>query len=143
MKVNKSRNRHRNRGYAIEEMSNLSDTEFKKMFRMCRESFFDLEKQLDPILSRDEEMSSRSSGSPITTRTRLAVTLRWLAGGLHSDLCFAWGISCSVFYSTRGVLWPTIEALDKLLTLSFPLNDDERLAELAQGFREHSGKHLV
>jgi hypothetical protein len=135
----KFKNRHRNRGYAIEEMNYLSDLDFKKMFRMDRLSFLELEKQLDPYLIRNDVMSIRSSGSPISTRTRLAVTIRWLAGGSHLDICFAFGVSASSFYSDRGILWPTIEALNSILDISFPLNDDSALAELAKGFREHSG----
>ncbi len=85
-------------------------------------------------------MSNLCSGSHFTSRTRLAVTLRWLARGSYLDICFAFGISYTSFYSDRGVLWPTIEELDKLLTLSFPLKDNAALGELARGFREHSGK---
>ena len=53
----KFKNRHRNRGYAIEEMNYLSDLDFKKMFRMDRLSFLELEKQLDPYLIRNDVMS--------------------------------------------------------------------------------------
>eukprot|EP01033_Poteriospumella_lacustris_P007850 gene7850-gene8596 len=35
-------NRHRNRGYAVEEVEQLSDVEFRKMFRMTREGFSSL-----------------------------------------------------------------------------------------------------
>ncbi len=51
VRINKPKNRHRNRGYAIEEMANMSESEFAKMFRMSRDSFNDLELQLDPILT--------------------------------------------------------------------------------------------
>jgi hypothetical protein len=49
--------------------------------------------------------------------------LRWLAGGIYVDICFAWGIGHSTFYHERGVLWPKIEALDKHLPLGFPVCD--------------------
>ena len=35
----KPKNRHRNRGFAAEEMDNLSDALFKEMFRIDREAF--------------------------------------------------------------------------------------------------------
>ena len=105
---------------------------------MSRESFEDLEERLDPLIRRDEVKAKASSGSAISTRTRIAVTLRWLAGGSYIDLCFAWGIGYSTFFCQRGVLWPTIDAIDELFKLGFPINDEHALAELARGFREHS-----
>lgn len=80
-----------------------------------------------------------SSGSPISVTTRLALTLRWLAGGSYLDLCFAWGVSSSTFYHADGVLWPTVQALDREFSIGFPFGDEGRLEELAAGFREHSG----
>jgi hypothetical protein len=91
------------------------------------------------LRQRDERKARNSSGSPISLRTRLAVTLRWLAGASHWDLCFAWGLSSSSFYSPRGVLWPTIKAINKAFKMGFPANDEDRLEQLAAGFRQHSG----
>lgn len=66
------------------------------------------------------------------------VTLRWLAGGSYLDICFGWGIASSTFYSDRGALWPTIDALDDIFELGFPINDINALTELERGFSEHS-----
>ena len=99
------------------------------MFRIDRATFIELEEQLDPTIKRNELKATQSSGSFIPTTTRLAVTLRWLAGGSYLDLCFAWGIAKSTFYCERGVIWPTIEALDGLLKLGFPLYDSVALKE--------------
>ena len=88
------------------------------MFRMSRGSFADLEEELDPFLRRDEMKATASSGSPISTRTRLAVTLRWLAGGSHIDLCFAWGIAHSTFYSERGIFSSLIPLIPSFPFLS-------------------------
>jgi hypothetical protein len=138
-KRRKPRNHHRNRGFAVNEMNGLDDDTFKKMFRLDRGTFHELAEELDPHLVRDDQKAINSSGSSIPTTTRLAVTLRWLAGGQQLDLCFAWGIGRSTFFSERGVLWPTITALDKVLKIGFPIGDNEALAELAAGFRDHSG----
>jgi hypothetical protein len=126
-KRRKPKNSHRNRGFAIEEMSKLSERDFTRMFRIDRATFVELVEILDPHLRRNEEQAMRSSGSVIPTETRLAATLRWLAGGNYIDICFAWGVGKSTFFSERGVLWPTIEALDQILDLGFPLNDLEAL----------------
>ncbi len=68
----------------------------------------------------------------------LTCTLRWLADGSHIDLCFAWGIGYSTFYSNRGVLWPTIEAIDEAFLIGLPIDDVEKLEKLSQGFYEQS-----
>ena len=88
----KPRNFHRNRGFALDEMNRLSDALFQRMFRLTRAAFDELVTLLDPLIARNIAKAMNSSGSPISTRTRLAVTLRWLAGGQQIDICFAWGI---------------------------------------------------
>jgi hypothetical protein len=128
----------RNRGFAIHEMERLEDSLFRRMFRLDRETFFDIVRQISPIIQRDETYAINASGQPITAVTRLAVTLRWLAGGSSLDLCFAWGISRASFYSERGVLWTTIDALDSILQIGLPINDNAALEELARGFSIHS-----
>jgi hypothetical protein len=135
----KSRNFHRNRGFAVEEMDHLDPSTFKRMFQVDRSTFDELLDLITPHLIQCSEVTKNSSGSFICTKTRLAVTLRWLAGGSHLDLCFAWGVAHSTFFSERGVLWPVIEALDDAFALGFPVNDLNRLAELSKGFYEHSG----
>ena len=69
---------------------------------------------------------------------RLAVTLRWLAGALYLDLCFAWGIATSTFYHPEGVLWPTLQAIDAAFDIGFPVDDPVALEALSQGFTQHS-----
>jgi len=88
----KPRNCNRNRGYALDEMNRLSDSTFRRMFRLTRAAFNELVTLLDPMIVKNPIKATNSSGSSISTRTRLAVTLRWLAGGQQIDLCFAWGI---------------------------------------------------
>ena len=75
-------NRRRNRHYALEEVQQLTDSEFMKMFRMNRAGFVALLELISPFLHEPyDEMAIASSGSPITQATRLYVTLRYLAGG--------------------------------------------------------------
>jgi hypothetical protein len=107
-------------------MDVLSDSVFKKMFCVDRPTFSELLDLISPVMiERDVQKARNSSGTPIQPKECLAVTLRWLAGGLHMDLCFAWGIGYSTFYSDRGVLWPTIEAIDAVFHIGFPINDTE------------------
>ena len=110
------------------EMEQLDPSIFKKLFRVDRSPFDEIVVLISPFLRQQDERKARnSSGSPISLRTRLAVTLRWLAGASHWDLCFAWGLSSSSFYSHRGVLWPTIKAINKAFKMGFPGNDEDRL----------------
>jgi len=121
-------------------MEQLDPSIFKKLFRVDRSPFDEIVVLISPFLRQQDERKARnSSGSPISLRTRLAVTLRWLAGASHWDLCFAWGLSSSLFYSPRGVLWPTVSAINKAFKMGFPANDEDRLEQLAAGFWQHSG----
>jgi hypothetical protein len=61
-----------------------------------------------------------------------------LAGGSYVDICFAWGIASSTFYSSRGALWPTIQAIDRLFDIGFPISDINALSDLEKGFAQHS-----
>lgn len=47
-------------------------------------------------------------------------------------------IGKSTFYCERGVLWPTIEALDELFKIGIDLDNDEFLQSLAEGFNIQS-----
>jgi hypothetical protein len=101
----------------VEEVEQLSDVEFRKMFRMTREGFSSLLEILGPFMYEgDEEMARRSSGSSISKRTKLFCTLRWLAGGSYLDITFAFGVSKTAFFSSdpiSGILWPTIAAINE------------------------------
>ena len=80
--------RCRNRGYALHEMDNISDAQFHRMFRLSRLTFSALLELLSPFIERIPK-APKSYGGLISTKTRLAVTLRWLAGGSYQDICFA------------------------------------------------------
>jgi len=84
------------------------------MFRVDRATFEDILDQVAPHIKVPNEVKAcNSSGGSISLKTKLAVSRRWLAGGSYLDLCFAWGIALSTFYHPDGVLWPTLEAIDK------------------------------
>jgi DDE superfamily endonuclease len=132
--------RNRNRNYALEEMDYLSDSQFQRMFRLNRRAFYAL---LDMILPSIEALPSLNHtfhhrSKEISPRTRLAVTLRWLAGGSYLDICFAFGVSIGSFFKDGGVLWGTIEAINNTLEIGFPLNDPAELERISQGFAEYS-----
>jgi hypothetical protein len=139
-------NRRRNRLFAISQMDFISDAEFKIMFRMDRTSFSILENTIEAHLGEPSYEEIRqavcSSGSPISTRTKLAVTLRWLAGGSYIDLCFTWGIARGTFFNPNGPLWQTIEAIDQVFTIGFPFDDAHALRQMAADFKAFSHGRL-
>jgi hypothetical protein len=95
-----NRNICRNRGFALGQMDRLDDSTFKRMFRVDRSTFDKILVAIEPFLEEKKvEKAINSSGSSISNKTRLAVTLHWLAGGSYNDLCFAWGVGKSTFYS--------------------------------------------
>ena len=107
------RNVRRNRGFALSQMDCLPDSVFKRIFRVDQGTFDEILAAIEPFLEQKKaEKAINSSGSPDSNRTRLAVALHWLAGGSYINLCFAWGVGVSTFYSKRGIIWPTIEAID-------------------------------
>jgi hypothetical protein len=126
--------RKRDRGYALREMEAMNDREFQEMFRVTRGRFDSILRKIEGDLRKDEQKAKNSAGSPITATTKLAVTLRFLAGGSHHDIRFAFGISKGSFYSATGAIWPTIEAIDKHYPLEFPMNDNQKLAEVGDAF---------
>ena len=129
--------RSRNRGYALEEMDNLTVSEFKRMFRLNREAFYWLllkvRKDIEPKASLKHQLHFDRE---ISAKTKLAITLRWLAGGSYLDICFAFGVGTSTFYKSDGVLWGTIAAIDNNIDIGFPLNDIEKLEDISRGFSE-------
>ena len=133
-------NERRCHTFGVEQMDLLQDGTFKKMFRVDRLTFYDILERITPFMwQRDETKAHNSSGSSIPVKTRLAVSLRWLAGGSYLDICFAWGIGHSTFYHHDGILWPTLEAIDAAYHLiGLPFNDPEQLEKLSEGFKLHS-----
>jgi hypothetical protein len=142
------RTRHRNanlqrdRGFALTAMDQLSDTHFKRMFRLSRQAFDALLEKVSDLLVGEEEYGVYSSGSPITPKTKLAVALRWLAGGSFIDICFEFGIGFGGFFQDGGVLWGTLEALDAAMDLGFPFHDTAELRKVADGFARYSNGHM-
>ncbi len=114
------------------------------MFRMKRDSFEKLYNTLEPLLyAPNEAMAQRSSGSTVSKKTKLYCTLRWLAGGSNLDICLAYGVSWSSFFSTSyksGIVWPVIDAVNIAFQIGIPRSRD-KLRQIANSFtRFTSGK---
>jgi len=130
----------RNRGYAIGEMNALTENKFRRMFRLSKDAFNHVLKLITPIIRSKLKFTAgfgkyHRQLEPIPPKVKLAATLRWLAGGSYLDICFAFGLSSSIFYNVKdGVLWPTMEAIHKVLKIDFPIDDMEKLEKISNGF---------
>jgi len=101
----------------------IQPTFFARMYRMPKDVFLKLAEML--VLGQGiREYRSCSL-------MRLSITLRWLAGGSYLDLAAAHHQSISSVYLHIGT---TINAIDKLLTLRFPYDDEQWLQESSRGF---------
>ena len=56
-----TRNRHRNRGFALGEVQHLSDSTFESMFRLTRAGFEDLLEIISPFMHDTNEHMAVSS----------------------------------------------------------------------------------
>ncbi len=87
---------------------------------------------MEDDLQKDHFKAINSSGSPVTPLIKLAVTVRWLAGGMCLDICGLYGLSQTSFsHPLRGPLWPTIYALDIALADMVVFPTDIRFSEKA------------
>jgi hypothetical protein len=122
-----------NRKFGLDMMASLSEYDFKRMFRMSRQDFGDLARKIALKLSFSVAQAERSSGSAITITTRLACTIRWLAGGSHYDISKLFGVSTQNFFHERGILWTTMAAINDSFTIGLSLMTDD-LERASNGF---------
>ena len=86
-------------------MASMSDFTFSRTFRMSRDGFYELLTKVHPILKRDSCKAINSSGSPVLPVTKLAATLRFLAGGSYLDIAAMFGLDDVNFFHPNYVLW--------------------------------------
>jgi hypothetical protein len=125
-------NRKRERGWALRQMDEMPESLFKRMFRLDRVTFDKVLNLLeDHMVKKNAQKAINSSGSVISIKAKFAMTLRWLAGGSYLDICFAFAISSASFFAKDGCLWETVQALDDVLSLDFPIESSDELNRIA------------
>ena len=90
---------------------------------------------LEPGLSVQNEKQhlNSHSGQPIQMAVRLAVALRYFAGGDHLDLKLIYCISKVMVYTC---IWQVVDAINEhLRNINFPIHDIEELKQIEAGFR--------
>jgi hypothetical protein len=93
--VGRSPNLHRNRVDPLSKMDLIDDSFFKRLYRLDRPTFNWLLNMIRPILENKSTIQKgiNSSGSVICAKLKLAIALRFLAGGIYLDI--AWGYNIS------------------------------------------------
>lgn len=127
---------------ALAKIDGMTDDQFRKMFRLTRPAF-------DIVLGRIGKKIStvpRRGANCIPPKIKLASTLRWLGGDSyhHIDRDFTLPVP---FYSPRGVLWPTIDAISEAFTINLPFDMNapiysKRLAEIDAGYTRISQNRM-
>ncbi len=74
-------------------VNGLTEAEFKRCFRISRNSFHKRFLRIRHALEAQKDMAIRSSSGPVEPEVRLAVVVRMKAGAQHVDLRMLFGIS--------------------------------------------------
>jgi hypothetical protein len=118
-----------------EHVRSFSRDEFKKAYRLSREAFQGVLEGIRAVLTTGDQLqAARSSSGPVAPEVRLAVTLRWLAGGSFHDIHRLHKISKEEMFNS---IWKVVDAVNnhEPWKFSFPFGDAEALAHLEAGFR--------
>ena len=103
-------------------LANKNTPLFCRHLRMTYDSFMALLDKIWPHLPQIDEEMAALRGGIIIPELRLYATIRYLAGGSYSDICFFCGISKPSFYRC---LWETIAAINKAVKIKFPSTAEE------------------
>ena len=127
---------YRNRTNVFGSIDQLREGDFQRLFRLNRASFYWLLVKISPLIQScvSSKFFSGLKEIHLTAETKLAATLRYLAGGSYLDTCLAFGFHFSTFFRRDGPIWSTIEAIDRVLTIEFP-QEPEQLQEVLEGFK--------
>ena len=116
-----------------DHVEDMTEAEFKLRYRLDSHSFYKLLERLEPELQKDEKQQLRArSGTPVATAVRLAVALRYFAGGDVLDLKL---IYCMSKTAVMTCIWEVVDAINlRMASLEFPIHDVTKLQELERAF---------
>ena len=117
-----------------EHVQRFSEAQFKLRYRLSFHSFNKLLAILAPSLAVTNEKQACNSRSdkPVELPTRLAVALRYFAGGDPLDLMLIYGMSKTM---VMRCVWRVVDAIHKHLdNMHFPIDDVEKLKVLEADF---------
>ena len=98
------------------------------MYRMDPSTFAYLVETLSPRIDKNFFQAERAGGY-ISPQLRVAMTIRWLAGGSYLDLKVNWGVATSTFYAiTENV----VDAIIATFPIEFDADEDALKARAAE-----------
>ena len=120
-----------------DHLGRLNEDEFKQRYRLTWPAF---QKLLDVIRSDLTVMDQKQArlakcGELVPPEVKLAIALRFLAGGSPLDLQLLYHVSKSYVYKC---VWLVVDACNKHLAIEFPIDDVSKLRQLEAGFRAQS-----
>ena len=122
-----------------DHVARLTESEFKLRYRLTADAFYDLVEILRPDLTACNERLARNAkwGHLISVETKLAIGLRFMAGGEPLDLKLIYDVDKSYIYTC---IWLVVDAVNARLKVEFPLLDVDKLSVLESEFRAASRK---
>ena len=130
-------------------LAELCPGEFKRRYRMSAERFNVLleevakqHKFFRQLTPQQEALHRNFHGcAGIDPRHKLAVAIRWFAGGSHMDIRLVHGMSKAAVYHC---MWNVVSAVNKSdkFAFYFPWDDEQGLRELELGFARLSKSQL-
>eukprot|EP00965_Chrysotila_dentata_P175570 5796127-Pleurochrysis_carterae.AAC.1 len=120
-----------------QHMLRLTPDEFRARYRLDADAFYKLLQLVAADLEITDKVRActKREGSAVCPATRLAVCLRFLAGGQVLDLKLIYQMSR---FSIYACVWKGISAINKRLHIKFPIDDIAALEELERDFRAKS-----
>ena len=122
-----------------EHLQRLNADEFRRRYRLPPEGFYNLLTMLWPQLHKPRK---RKGGKRRTApHVMLAVTLRFMSGGSVTDLKLIYGLRSS--RTVYSLIWRTVDAINKLLPVTFKIDDPNWLREREVEFAAVSSAPLA
>lgn len=122
-------------------MRRLTESEFKLRYRLTVDGFHKLVEILRPRLAVKADNIPKAKaakwGQLVEVETKVAIALRFMAGGCPLDLKLIYDVGLNYVYTC---LWAVVDAINEAFHLTFPLRDLQRLKQLEAEFRAISRK---
>ena len=127
----------------------LGDYMLRRAYRMDKDTFYVLHEILEPHLqdhffpAKGGKRDPKKNSYLIKTEIRLAVAIRYFAGGSPLDIMLIHGVS---FYSVFSSVWGVVDCVNKCTELDFNFPTKEEQLEISYGYKQKSGalfEHVI
>lgn len=115
-----------------------SDSQFRRRYRLSKEAFLELAAKVKghwttKIRSKYERKSYAKEG--FTSKVRLAMTLRFLAGGSYIDVLDVWGCPVDAHMKLYRIVYQVVDIINVVVQLpGVPFDNKEEAVQVSQSF---------